>query len=90
MARRSGYLLGAKGQYWQARCLREEGREDEAQESFRALAERYTFTYYGLMARVALGEAPLPARSVPIPQSPMEMLVEVEGTSSELASLRLF
>ena len=88
LAGRSGYLLGAKGQYWEARCFQEEGRTEDAAAAFRALAERYAFTYYGLMARIALEEPPLPTRAFSIPEWPMDLLLRLEDQSAQLGSLR--
>ncbi len=84
---RGGYLLGAKGQYWAARCLQELEGPAAAEPEYRALAERYAFTYYGLLARQRLDEPLVPPREHSAPPSPLTVLSEVVTSSEELEQL---
>lgn len=86
---RGGYLLGAKGQYWAARCLQELEGEVAAEPEFRALAERYQFTYYGLLARQRLGDPLLPARDHSAPAEPSIALAQVATSDEGLEQLNL-
>ncbi|MBN1945929.1 MAG: transglycosylase SLT domain-containing protein [Bradymonadales bacterium] len=87
MAGRGGYLLGAKGQYWEARCFLEEGSSEQAEQTFRSVADRYAFTYYGLLARQRLGEPLVPPREHTPPLSPISRLEELARSDRRLATL---
>jgi soluble lytic murein transglycosylase-like protein len=87
LQRRGGYLRGAKGRYWEGRCFWEEGRGDEATEAFRDVADRYGFTYYGLLARGRLGEPLVPPREHTPPPSPAERVPELALPGSEISTL---
>ncbi len=88
MGRRGGYLDGAKARYWEARSLRELGREGEAVAVFERLAEDYAFTYYGLLANVALGRPALPPREHEPPPLPSALLERLAADDADLAALR--
>lgn len=61
--------------YWEARCLKQLGKTQEAKEKFAALLERFPLSYYGLQAALNL-ETPLPSLLSSTP--PLE-LKEIEG-----------
>lgn len=88
MGRRGGYLDGAKARYWEARSLRELGREDEAVAVFERLASDYAFTYYGLLANVALGRPALPPREHEPPALPSALLASLAVDDADLATLQ--
>lgn len=83
----SGYLRGAKGGYWLARCYQEEGMDDEANAIFEELGHNYGFTYYGMLARQRLGLPIIPAREHDPPPSPTVRLAELATDNSELETL---
>lgn len=56
LAAHGGALEGGKGRYWKARVQQRLDRKDDAIEGFRALIQRYPFSWYALLARARLGE----------------------------------
>jgi soluble lytic murein transglycosylase len=55
-----GTAEGESALYWQARALEQQGQPEQAAQSYRHLVQRYSESYYALLAEKRLGVSPSP------------------------------
>jgi len=72
--------IALRVKYWRARLKEKAGQKDEAEASYRELAQRTPFSFYGLLARARLKQAgkpepiTLPVKKIPVetPSKPLK------------------
>jgi soluble lytic murein transglycosylase len=65
--------IALRVKYWRARLKEKAGQKDEAEASYRELAQRAPFSFYGLLARARLKQAGKPeAIALPVKKIPVD------------------